>query len=298
MLVANINQDDILLRDILDEQSYIFNQLKENNIFTLSQFLSIPINEISSNILPVYLLLKDLYLDEPYELNEKIFNKVYNSYVTPNIELDDDISEIRNLLLSLGFGSAEIKEIIQNYISNFRGISLFDYILKSTDVYLTNYKKLLLSYYLKVEQRKRKQNTLISELTCDSEIFNYFLNNGITTNAGLIEQYRKGLFKKEDDNYDEINQIVRFLNYECYGVDLKIEKICFEQRASVESLKMIGFSSKQIQKIISHISVFEEYLILDLLKKLSDLNIEYNVPKMAIVLLNYYSNKYTLVRLK
>lgn len=298
MLRTNINQDDILLKDILDEQSYIFKQLYQYNISSLSKLLSIPSEKIPSELLPVYFLLKNLYLDEPYELNEKIFTRVYNSQIGSNIILDDDISEIRGLLVGLGFGDEEIKQILQKYISEDRGMSLFDYIIKSNEVYLTNYKKLLLSYYLKNEQRKRRQNTLISELGCAPEIFNYFLNNGITTNSSLIEQYKKGLFKEDNDYYDEIYQIVRFLNYECYGLDLEIEKTCFEQNASIENLVRVGFNKKQIQKIMIYVSDFQEYFILDLLKILSELNIEYNVPKIASNLLIYYSNKYTLVKVK
>ena len=68
--------------------------------------------------------------------------------------------------------------------------------------------------------------------------------------------------------------------------------------ASPEILRYLGFNSKQIEKIVFHISNYGDYSVLELLDDLSNSYIEYGVSKIAITLLNYFYNKYTLKRIK
>lgn len=243
-------------------------------------------------------MFRDLYLDESYELDEKIFNKIYDSHMSFDIKRDDNISEMRSLLVSLCFGDTEITEILQNYIKNGKGMTLFNYILNSNAVYLSKYKILLLHYYLKREQRNRKQKELIAASVHDKTLFQWFLAQGITTNECLIDSFKRGVFSERIEHFDEINQLVKFLSYDCYGDDLNIKVEYFEMYASSDILGILGFNSKQIEKIIDHVSNYSDYSVLALLEYLSQLYIEYGISRFAITLLNYYHNKCSLRRIK
>lgn len=297
MLTLASKQNDILLSDILDEQSEMFKKLQKSKIISLMQLLDANQETLPFEILPLYYLLRYLYLDESYELDDRIFNRIYDSYISFDIKIDDDISEIKSLLVGLGLGNNEITEILQNYISDGKGLTLYNLILKSNAVYLSKYKRLLLHYYLKKEQQKRKQSDLISDSICDKDLFQVLLSHGVTKNDSLIEAFNKGRFSKDLECYDEIYQIVKFLSYECYSEDLNINVEYFEMHASPEILRYLGFNSKQIDKIIFHIGNYGDYSVLELLEYLSNSYIEYGIPKIALILLNYYHNKYTLKRI-
>lgn len=304
MLERNIldNKEDynVLLSDILDQNSNILSLLHIHDIFYLKDFLTTETAKLPVALQNVQSIFKDVYLNELYEIDNRFFNKTYFlKELKSRKSIVSVVNEIAGLLRNIGLSDDETIEVVQGFAMARKNGALFDFIIISHLSFLEKYRLILIDYYLKREVLKRRQGELLtqSSVLLRKDIVDPLINQNIVINADLLAS-KDDLKLKDSEDEIYLKQSFRFLAYYCYKEDLEVPEEIFKSEVSLAILFSLGFNYNQIEYVKDNINEFENYNTLELLEVLKGSNLDYGIPWIANVLINYYNDKYTLKRIK
>lgn len=296
-----LNKDNLLLSEILDQNSSILRLLHINQIFYLKDFLETEDNTLPQELICVQKIFKDVYLNLPYEIDDKFFNKIYfpNKMKNPK-NIVAIINEIADLLRNIGLSNDEIIDLIHELVKKGANTTLFDFIISCKLPYLENYKLLLLDYYLKRENLKARRETFLTQdigLLRSNDI-DFLLSKNIVNYDMFLSNYTSIIEDYDENSNSFMNEAYKILSYYCDKKILEISKDVFNKNACVSNLIELGFDNLQIDIITKNIKDLSNFSILEVLEMLSFTDLPLGISFMARVLINYYEDNYTFQRIK
>lgn len=296
-----IDKDNLLLSEVLDQNSSILSLLHINEIFYLKDFLETNPETLPDQLKFVQKIFKDVYLNLTYEIDDKFFNKIYfPKEMKSQKTIVTIINEIADLLRSIGLSDDEIIDMIHEFVKMNTNITLFDFIASNNISYLKNYKLVLLDYYLKRENLKTRREKLLTQdagLLRVNDI-NFLLSKNIINYDMFLSNYTSINEDYDENSNSFMNEAYKILSYYCDKKILEISKDIFNKKAYVSNLLELGFDNLQIDIITKNIEDLSKFSILELLKMLSFTDLPLGISFMARVLINYYDDNYTLRRIK
>lgn len=299
-ILGNKEDNNVLLSDVLDQNSNILSLLHTHDIFYLKDFLTTEPAKLPESLQNVQSIFKDVYLDEIYEIDNRFFNKTYFfKELKARKTIVSIVNEIALLLHSIGLSDDETIEVLQSFVVAKKNGTLFDFIISSHLPFLEKYKLILIDYYLKREVLKRRQSELLTQSTVllRKDIVYSLIYQNIVTNEDLLTiKDNLKLKDSEDENY--LKQTSKFLAYYCYKEDLNLPEELFKSEESLAILFSLGFNYNQIEYVKDNVKELQRYNTLELLEILKYSNLDYGIPWIANTLINYYNDKYTLKRIK